>query len=356
MLPDYCKGVNTVIIGGRKADYNESLYIKETTVDLNRDVETLTNYLSDGKLISIDTTLDTEDNNYMSADMPIFYRVSNGWIHTNVEKGNIEITYKTPPVELDPILGIEFPLIPDEVHTKKALMAGILRNMIIRGYVHPVMNIKENNPFVNPALAYKEERVLARIAITSPNSDAREKYTKPHTSLFGKRKPVYIPDKTPLLVTDDYTYATRWVQDGQPYCEVVDGNNTGYLIVPMKQQNNIAGVWTDTIVTKEDRIQNLGVCPVLAYRAAYFVGDVYGVATAFDYTEVAPMIGHAAPTKTFNYLYLSVPSNKKFTTNTGQTFTKVNTESVPGYVKNDVYRSDNMFYTGVDYEFNIEVF
>lgn len=352
LLPPYCKNVVTVLIDGEKVDYNESLYSIDSTASLNRGIGTISNN-NLGIPSSIPIIAET-DTSFISSGMPMFYRLSNGWLHTNVATGEIEIIYKKYPTEFNDVLALELPVIPNEFDTKEAIASFILKTILMRGYIHPILNLKENNSITNPGIAYKNHKRLSRINLNAPNVDAREKYSNPMAALFGKRRKLYVPTELALRPSIEVE-STRWRQDGLSYCEVINGNNTGILLVPMVFQQLVAGVWVDTITTKIDRISNILICPILLYRAAYCIGDVYTAPITLIYSDVTPIIADVEPVDAYNYLYISIPNNRTFTSDTGQDFDIVAIDAVGGYITNNVYKSRNKFYTGLSFQFTIEI-
>jgi len=261
-LPKFTKSVDWVVIDEVKAHYNESLYVLDNDVDLNRNA-VFSGNISDqtpkfGQLISIDN--DTEkDPDFADLNIPRFYRISNGWIHTNVKFGNIEAKCNVIPFILDDLTGLEFPIIPDDVNVKEAIMWYILRTLLMRGYVHPYLKLDSPNPETNPAIAFRKYATLARISLNSPNIDERKKYTYPMASIFGVR-PTYHVDKVEKIIVPKVE--EQWVSDGEPYCEFVDSNNTGILLIPEKKQQLISNVWVDTLITRTRREENSIMCPI----------------------------------------------------------------------------------------------
>ena len=126
LLPEFCKGVDLVIINGVKADYNENFTLRDDYVPLNRGVETILN-LNNGIVNSLDIEVDENDFNKVPGP---YYKIANGWFHSNVKSGYAEIIYKQYPVEFNEILGLSFPIIPDEYNTKEAIMYYILQILL----------------------------------------------------------------------------------------------------------------------------------------------------------------------------------------------------------------------------------
>lgn len=101
------------------------------------------------------------------------YYVSNGWIHTNIESTTIHLKYKAIPSELDENLNMVFPLIYNEGMLRRYIKLYIIRQILIRGYKHPVLNLTSNNPVINPGIELMNIRSSVRIACNKFNKDRR---------------------------------------------------------------------------------------------------------------------------------------------------------------------------------------
>lgn len=336
MLPKFCKGVDALFINGRKADYNEDLYLNDSELSLNRGVglfdanDSDKNDLKTTDNSGSDTVLDgkyifgDENEGYPTdSDTRFLYRISTGWVHTNVEHGTAELKYKHAPYILDEDFGLEFPLIPNEHHTKEAIMFFILKTLLMRGYVHPLLNLRDNNPFINPALAYKDEVKQARIHLGRPSRDSREKWIRPLATLFGKRRQYYLGSSlTQQLETfssqDVYEYV--WVEDGT-YCEQVNGVNTGYLITMEKEQvivNSGPALDTNTPRREKSRVLNTDICPIPVNTLHMYMCVSSGDYDFNSEVEILPFGYTPMQIETptlggYGYFYLCLPDYHTFT-------------------------------------------
>lgn len=102
------------------------------------------------------------------------YYVSNGWIHTNIESTTAYLKYKAIPSELDTNLNMYFPLIYNEGMLRRYIKLYIIRQILLRGYKHPVLNLTSNNPVINPGLELMSIRNNVRVACNKFNKDRRE--------------------------------------------------------------------------------------------------------------------------------------------------------------------------------------
>lgn len=361
LLPKFCENIDMVLISDRKVSYAESLYVLDKSVELNRGLNFIgdptvnpshSEIISGEEIGEIDPYF-ADDNN------PMFYRIENGWLHTNVRFGKIEVKYKAIPTLLDDSIGIEFPIIPDGEHTKSAIMLYILKTLLMRGYIHPILNLKENNPLINPGIAYAAEMIEARIELNSPNRDSREKYVHPMSALFGKRRPIWIKrneEKETVVTSTD-----RWINDGNSYCEVVNGFNTGYLLTPRKKQVYSFGDWVDTGETEVIRSYNDQACPLLKLAFGYCIDMTFTSPTYVAFTEGVNIGIDIPPKAGYNYLFVSIPINKTFTVadnnslNITSEFEKVGTDNRENFVNCDLYRTTDVFYTELGFEFILNI-
>jgi len=109
-----------------------------------------------------------------ASDNGVTYELSKtGYIISSKETGTMRIHYKKLPTVFDNELQQEIPLVPDN---EKLLMAGewyVLYRLMIRGYTHPVFNLANNNPELNPSIQWKIWANKASNDMASLNKDQR---------------------------------------------------------------------------------------------------------------------------------------------------------------------------------------
>ena len=69
-------------------------------------------------------------------------------------------------------------MIYDEGLLRRYLKLYIIRQILLRGYKHPVLNLKDNNPMINPGLELMNMRNAVRVACNKFNKDRRENIAK----------------------------------------------------------------------------------------------------------------------------------------------------------------------------------
>lgn len=352
----FVKKIDEVYLNTNIARYNNEFIVEASYVDSNKPVNTIGDINSNISIgINTDITkqvLDDKLNSY-------YYNVENSFIKTNLYSGHIKIMAHTMKGVLDDITGLFFPLIPDEVHTKNAIQCFILKTILMRGYVHPILNLRENNPFVNPALKYKIELDLARVAINSMNKAERKEARTPFIGLFGKENKLVLNQDDLNMDTYKIFENSRWINDGDSYCEIINGSNTGYLIQPQLKQIMRDGIWLDTLETRNDKTINLNACPINYIKIGYsFTNNT----PAYTYVSgngnnVAVITNTVEDTDKF--LYLSVPINLDTVAFEGDTlsdstqFEYIGNVTTPTGSTNKVYKSLNTIYLGFGVNFEI---
>ena len=128
--------------------------------------------------------LDTLKENNVK-DKPVYW-VSNNWIHTNINHGDIVVRYRAIPYEYDSETNMTFPLIYNDELLKLAIKLYVLKMMLNRGYVHPIQNLKDNNPFTNPALYLEQIRFKVRTSCNKFTKDRREILANINTTMLWK--------------------------------------------------------------------------------------------------------------------------------------------------------------------------
>ena len=103
-----------------------------------------------------------------------YYYISNNWIHTNIDYGTIHLRYRALPVVYDSIINMDVPLIYNNGPLKKYLKLYVLKQMLLRGYKHPVVSLTANNPYTNPAIELDRMRIQVRVSCNKFSNDRRE--------------------------------------------------------------------------------------------------------------------------------------------------------------------------------------
>lgn len=110
---------------------------------------------------------ETKDCNKQSTkNKEITYYVNQGWLHViGLDSGTVTVDYLAIPIVYDANLNMNFPIIYNDEILKEAIKLFILKRMLNRGYVHPVQNLRDNNPYTNPALRYDQIRFRVRTSV-----------------------------------------------------------------------------------------------------------------------------------------------------------------------------------------------
>ena len=146
----------------------------------------------------------------------------------------------------------------------------------------------------------------------------------------------------------------QWVETGTSFCEVVDGYNTGQLMVEKKEQIKVGETdWEDTGTVQNFPTQDQTTCPVLAMLLAVSTGQSYnyGNEVILGYATGTSI---AAPSPTlagYNYFFISAPASKSLSIRNAMNidvtsnFSVVGTDNRTGYRNNNIYRGNNVFAT-----------
>lgn len=225
-LPDQCKRIHGILINGHRTYFKDTVfdgYRKEITTPLNRPILTVgstegmnilvqspTNSPENESLAVVGTSngiynpsglYDNTTGKYVGGsafDLPRFtentidttsytYTINNGWLHFDIEEGTVTISYASMPIDLDVDSKLYYPLIPDVEPLKEALRWYIMRILLYRGYVHPLFNLKENNPYLNPGMAYDKVKPKAQVKCNSMNLDRRKNLTNVMNSFIKQQ-------------------------------------------------------------------------------------------------------------------------------------------------------------------------
>jgi hypothetical protein len=124
---------------------------------------------------------------------PCEYSLNGGYVNVPFENGKITIFMDALPIEEDCETGIFYPLIPDVEELKIALRLYVMKNILMRGYKHPVLDLNANNEYTNPALAFDKQKRKAIIACGTLNMDARTRISEAVLQFYKKDRKIYRP-------------------------------------------------------------------------------------------------------------------------------------------------------------------
>ena len=170
------RGVIDVIINNKKAVLkNSAEFNKDTITEKVTTVPTYTPYpgIPNADITSPGDKNDSFNHAPVDKEQPYYY-ISNNWIHTNVDYGTIHLRYRALPVVYDSIINMDVPLIYNNGPLKKYLKLYVLKQMLLRGYKHPVISLTANNPYTNPAIELDRMRIQVRVSCNKFSNDRRE--------------------------------------------------------------------------------------------------------------------------------------------------------------------------------------
>ena len=175
-LPWDFRGIIDVIINNKKAVLKNSAEFNKDTI--TEKVTTVPTYTPYPGIPNADITSPGDKNNSFNhapvdKEQPYYY-ISNNWIHTNIDYGTIHLRYRALPVVYDSIINMDVPLIYNNGPLKKYLKLYVLKQMLLRGYKHPVISFTANNPYTNPAIELDRMRIQVRVSCNKFSNDRRE--------------------------------------------------------------------------------------------------------------------------------------------------------------------------------------
>lgn len=179
-LPFGFKGIIDVIINNKKASLKNPLDFDKKGKNIDETYPMVrTPYIQrKDEFLMNENTLTVSDNvdKILIITNPI-YEINGNYIHTNIEYGTIKLRYKSIPTIYDSSDNIVYPLIYDIGVLRKAIKLYVMKQILLRGYKHPVLNLKENNKYTNPGLEYDSLRYIVKNACNSFTKDRREAIT-----------------------------------------------------------------------------------------------------------------------------------------------------------------------------------
>ena len=178
-LPIGFEGIIDLIINDKRADLETYGTFDKSRVDIDKKFQyvktpnVLEKYETN-RNVRVETILSEKQN--IINDSPTF-TIDNNYIRVNIEHGTYKIRYKCIPFIYDREDDIYYPLIYDVEELRQSVKYYVLKHMLLRGYIHPILNLKENNKYTNPALAYDSLRFRVRTACNKFSSERRDNLT-----------------------------------------------------------------------------------------------------------------------------------------------------------------------------------
>lgn len=93
---------------------------------------------------------------------------------TSFEEGEVTVLFKRPPIEYWQEHNIYLPRVPDDENMLEALKWWIMLKILQKGTKHPTFNLRDNNMYINPGLAFEYYAKKARNSMGQMTSDQRE--------------------------------------------------------------------------------------------------------------------------------------------------------------------------------------
>lgn len=180
-IPDGCKSIRAVIINNHRAvEVDNPKPIEAKVIDrMPLSLAIPADKLGETSVV-IDLSRFIVDTKYQ-------YMINGSYLHLNVSNGFLGLLYKKLPFVLDGVLKINVPLIPNDEILRDSIKNFVMMRMLQRGYIHPVLNLKENNPYTNPALAYNQSKIKVRNQLNHLTKDKRDACTRSLLNFFNMK-------------------------------------------------------------------------------------------------------------------------------------------------------------------------
>ena len=105
--------------------------------------------------------------------LPYYTHRGGNSISTSFKEGTITLYYKKIITNIIPEYGISIPDVPDDINVLQALANYIMMQLLLKGYKHPILSLKENNPYLNPGMAFDKYSLQARNSLGRMTYDER---------------------------------------------------------------------------------------------------------------------------------------------------------------------------------------
>lgn len=101
-----------------------------------------------------------------------------GYLILPIEECEIKAYTKALPIVKDDTTQLWFPLIPDDEKLFDAIDYYILMRILLRGHKIKQFNLRDNNPFINPAIAWETKRKKAKNSVNKMDADQRDRVSR----------------------------------------------------------------------------------------------------------------------------------------------------------------------------------
>jgi len=136
-----------------------SITITSTDIVSTNDTFNVNNALSkDESLIA--NSINTNINNVSNA-----HYIEQNILYTVVESGTYRLWYEAIPAQFEEQFQTYVPMIPDIEEVIQYLKWNIFKNILSRGYIHPVYSLGNRNQEYDPNIQFKANRMKAKLAL-----------------------------------------------------------------------------------------------------------------------------------------------------------------------------------------------
>ena len=137
-------------------------------------------------------------------------------IITSFREGTVTVLYKTPAVEYWQEHNITLPRIPDNPFVIEALKWFVMMRILQKGTKHPTFSLRENNVYVNPAMAWTAASKRAKNHISRLTPDQRREMSgilRTFIVDLNYSEDIVYPTNANINPSDDGIFTTEFTKE-----------------------------------------------------------------------------------------------------------------------------------------------
>lgn len=169
------------------------------TILINNDNINLVSSSANNETFSVESDDDTfNTNNALSRDTLLTsgntdtlinyssYYIQNRTLYTKYNNGTYKLWYKAIPIEFNDKFQNYIPYVPDLEPVIDNIKWFVFKNLLSRGYIHPIYSLGNRNPEYDPAIQYKISKKGARIALDGMDFNDRNEIANVNMAFLTK--------------------------------------------------------------------------------------------------------------------------------------------------------------------------
>jgi hypothetical protein len=121
------------------------------------------------------------------------YSIENNILYLEKNIGNYKLYYHTIPIEFNEKFQIFVPKIPNRPYVIDNIKWFVLKNILSRGYIHPVYSLGNRNQEYDPNIKWQQSIIKARVDLSTISKEDRNDLVNINTTFLNA--PNYITNK-----------------------------------------------------------------------------------------------------------------------------------------------------------------